>query len=276
MIRRFSYFLLLLVTFVSPAFAVDSLITFLPKKKFVPAFTASGTEHRISYNKQLTRGIIIGSMGGVFPVADVRYSDAEHTSYLVCQVSAASSVYTTLHSAGVKYRVTTVDFYVDIFFDIPLSHTTVLRAGWGHTSHHLADDAMLPGINAVNYARDYYDLFVVQKISEIGGFAYGGVYWTYSFLINKNIGRKLLPEFGAEGNLINITNDIALYAAADLKFRGELNYGSTQSYQVGVKAQNEDFRVVRVAYTFRTGVEERGQFYNLRNKLHTIGVFFDF
>ncbi|MBI2429597.1 MAG: hypothetical protein HYV29_12540 [Ignavibacteriales bacterium] len=62
----------------------------------------------------------------------------------------------------------------------------------------------------------------------------------------------------------------------DIKFRGELEYGSTQSYQVGVKSQNQNQRAVRFAYTFRTGLEERGQFYNQRNVFHTIGLFFDF
>lgn len=261
-----------ILLFISLLCADDAVpfISFLPEKKFVPAFTASGTEHRISYNKQLTRGAFIGSMGGIFPVANVRYNEME------CQVSAASSIYTTLQNAGIKFKVTDVNFYVDIFFDIPVTEETAIRTGWGHTSHHLADDALTPGLTPVNYARDYYEIFAFQKISAINGFAYGGVYWTYSFLINKNIGRKILPEFGVEGICVHLTNDISAYYAFDMKFRGELNYGSTQSYQLGIKSQNENLRAIRFAYTFRTGIEERGQFYHLRNELHTIGVFFDF
>jgi hypothetical protein len=247
-----------------------SVLSLLPEKKIVPAFTASGTEHRISYNKQLARGAFIGSMGGIFPVATVRYKEAE------CQISVASSIYTTLHNAGSKFKVTDVNFYVDLFFDIPVAVETIIRAGWGHTSHHLADDALLPGVTAINYARDYYALFGIQKLSAIDGFAYGGLYWTYSFLINKNIRRKLLPEIGAEGILLPLTNTFSFYGAVDMKFRGEMNYGSTQSYQAGIKSQNENMRAVRVAYTYRTGVEERGQFYTARDTFHSIGIFFDF
>ncbi len=260
------------VLLISLLSAGDSGLTLalLPEKKLIPAFTASGTEHRISYNNQLTRGSFIGSMGGIFPVADVRYND------LRCQVSAASSIYTTLHNAGIKFKVTDVNFYVDIFFDVPLSNETILRAGWGHTSHHLADDAVVPGITPINYARDYYDLFLAQQLHAINGFVYGGLYWTYSFLINSNAGRKILPEVGAEGTITPLFDSVVLYAALDLKFRGELTYGSTQSYQLGLKSQNENLRAVRFAYTFRTGLEERGQFYNLRNTSHTVGIFFDF
>lgn len=248
----------------------NSFLTVLPEKKLVPSFTASGTQHRISYNKQLTREIFIGSMGGVFPVADV------HVNNLLCQISAASSIYTSLQNAGIKYKVTNVDFYVDLFFDVPISVASILRFGWGHTSHHLADDAVVPGISPLNYARDYYDLFLVQTVGEINGFVYGGVYWNYSFLINSNIGRKILPEFGGETTIGTLYQSVAVYGAVDVKFHGELNYGTTQSYQIGIKSENQNFRAVRCAYTFRTGVEDRGQFYYLRNSLHTLGVFFDF
>lgn len=247
-----------------------SFLTLLPEKKFIPSFTASGTEHRISYNKQLTRGIFIGSMGGIFPVATVQYND------VLCQISAAGSVYTSLQNAGVKFKVTTVDFYADIFFDFPISDESVIRFGWGHTSHHLADDAMVQQVDPINYARDYYDLFFIRTIEHINGFAYGGLYWSYSFLINRNIGRKILPEVGAEATIVSLTHSVAAYSAVDFKFRGELNYGATQSYQIGIKSENAGFRALRVAYTFRTGVEDRGQFYYLRSTLHTVGVFFDF
>ncbi|MBI2429598.1 MAG: hypothetical protein HYV29_12545 [Ignavibacteriales bacterium] len=164
-----------------------SFLTLLPEKKFVSSFTASGTEHRISYNKLLTRRLFIGSMGGVFPVADI------HFDHIVCQASAAGSIYTSLQNAGRKYKVTDVNFYVDIFFDFRLSPETVLRTGWGHTSHHLADDALLPGVTAVNYARDYYEMFVVQQLPIINGSAYGGLYWTYSFY---SAARELLQNCG--------------------------------------------------------------------------------
>lgn len=269
MIRRIPILLFSLLSMLSAGNAQSS-VSFLPEKKFVPLFTASGTEHRISYNKQLTRGSFIGSMGGIFPLADIRYDD------LLCQVSAAGSIYTTLQNAGIKFKVTDVNFYVDLFFDVPLSAETAVRAGWGHTSHHLADDAMVPGAAPVNYARDYYDLFVVQKLSLVNGFVYGGTYWSYSFLIDRNVGRKILPEFGGEGIIVELYDTVVLYGAADFKFHGELKYGSTQSYQAGFKSQNERLRTLRLAYTYRTGIEERGQFYNQRTVFHTVGIFFDF
>lgn len=245
-------------------------VSFLPQSKLVPSLTASGTEHRISYNKQLTRGTIIGSMGGIFPLANISIRN------YFCQVSAASSVYTSLQSAGVKFKVTNVDFFVDIFFDIPVSPETVFRTGWGHTSHHLADDAVGPGIVPINYARDYYSFYAVQTLPFIAGTAYAGVQWTYSFLIDRNIGRKILPQAGGEINFFPLTHDLTVYGALDLKLHGERRYGSTQSYQVGMKTETASKRAARIAYTYRTGVDERGQFYDRRNDLHLIGLYFDF
>ncbi len=247
----------------------DSLIQFLPDNKIISALSASGTEHRISYNKFFEKGLFVGSMGGRFPIANF------YLNNWMCQISAASSIYTTLENAGVKYNVTNVDFYVDVDFDIPLYQETIIRSGWGHTSHHLVDDAIAEGRTAINYARDFYKIFLFQNFPGSNGFVYGGITWTYSFLINKNIGRKIMPEVGGDITLFSFNANSALYAAADIKFRGELNYASTQSCQAGIKIQNKTLRAVKIAYTFRTGAEERGQFYNERIQYQTLGIFFD-
>jgi len=268
--KRFFLFFVLLLPSVSFSSGIDSLISFLPSDRFVPSFTASGTEHRVSLNKQLTRGIFIGSMGGIFPVADIHLGDD------ICQFSIAATVYTSLQNANIKFDVTNVDFYVDFLFDIPLTDRLTTRVGWGHTSHHLADDAVGDGLVPINYARDYYQLFGTYSFPSPYAFVYGGVYWTYSFLINANIGRKLLPEFGGETDLVALSDQSSLFAALDCKYRGEVNFGSTQSYQFGYKIHNQQSRNIRLAYTFRTGIDERGQFYSQHTTLHTVGLFFDF
>ena len=264
--------ILLLFSFSASLCAQERIITFLPEKKFVPSFTASGTEHRISYAKSLTEGSFIGSLGGFFPAALITIDGKE------CLIGVGSTLYTTLQSGGVKYNVTNADFYVDLTFDVPVAEQSVVRFGAGHTSHHLVDDGVATrGAGAVlNYARDYYQLFYMHKLSLIRGFLYGGTYYTYSFLINSRRDGQFLFQIGTDGGNIPFYKSVALYGAVDFKVRSEVNYGSTQSYQVGIRTMNEQYRAIRFAYTYRTGVDERGQFYDQYIHQHSLGLFFDF
>ncbi len=250
----------------------DPFITLLPKEQFVPSFTASGTEPRLSYSKDVNKGVFNAGLGGSVRAALVRLYGME------CLVSVSGTVYTTLASAGVKYNVTNADYYADVTFDIPAAERTMLRIGSGHTSHHLVDDAVIQfgSPSVINYARDYLQLFVVQHLPSIRGFVYGGTYFTHSFLLNTRKDGQFLLQLGADGGNLPLFGPVELYGAFDLKFRGEVNYGSTQSYQIGIRARNDLFSAVRLAFTHRTGMEERGQFYDQRITTQSIGLFFDF
>ena len=250
----------------------DAFITFMPKKQFIPSFTAGGTEHRLSYTKDLNKGLFNAGLGGSIRTALVRLYGME------CLVTVSGTVYTTLANAGVKYQVTNADYYADVTFDVPVAEGTVLRAGAGHTSHHLVDDAVAQrrSFAIMNYARDYVQLFAVQQVSAIRGFIFGGTYFNHSFLINTRRDGLFLFQLGADGGNLPLFGPVELYGAFDLKYRGELNYGSTQSYQIGIRARNDLYSAVRFAYTYRTGLEERGQFYDQRITTQNIGLFFDF
>jgi hypothetical protein len=249
----------------------DSLITFLPIEKRTTVFSADGNAHRISYNKLTNRGSLIGSMGGIFPVANISLFDVD------AQLSLASSVYTFLNNAGIRFQIVNVDFFVDVFADISLSQLSTLRIGGGHTSQHLSDDAFesLGFTRSVNYARDYYQLFVIHRVPAIRGFVYGGAYYTHSFLVDTRIDGQWLFQAGGEFLNMTVYGPVQCYGAVDVKVRGELEFGSTQSYQAGIKIANTALTAIRLAYTFRTGIEDRGQFYNQRNDYHTVGMFFD-
>lgn len=250
----------------------SNAITFFPEKKFIPSFTASGTEHRISYAKQLNNNLLSGSLGGFFPAALIRYQKVE------CIVNVGSTMYTSLKSSGIKYNVLTADFYVDVTFDFLLSECSALRLGSGHTSHHLADDGVLSfgAANVLNYARDYYQIFYIHHLPAIRGFVYGGTYYSYSFLINERKDSQFLFQAGAEWGNIILWKHIAMYMAFDLKVRSEVKYSSTQSYQTGIRVMNENFRAVRFAYTYRKGIDDRGQFYHQQNNYHSLGLYLDF
>lgn len=251
----------------------NSFITLVPDTAFIPSFTADGTAHRLSYAKDLSSGSFFAGLGGSFPAAVVRYGGLE------CLITVSGTVYTTLADGGVKFQVTNADYFADVMFDIPVADGIAVRLGSGHTSHHLVDDAVLaPGGSArvINYARDYYQMFLFHEIPVVRGFAYAGMYYDHSYLENIRKDGQFLYQFGADGGNLPLFSTLSLYGAFDIKLRGAVNYGSTQSYQIGFRSQNEHRRGVRLAYTYRTGMEERGQFYNQRSTVQSIGLFFDF
>jgi hypothetical protein len=252
---------------------VNDIITLVPDTSFIPSFTADGTAHRLSYAKDISSGSFFAGLGGSFPAAVVRYGEVE------CLIAISGTVYTTLADGGVKFQVTNADYFADVTFDIPVVDGIAVRLGSGHTSHHLVDDAVLaPGgiARIINYARDYYQLFVVHEAPLVLGFAYAGMYYDHSYLENIRKDGQFLYQFGADGGNLPLFSTVALYGAFDIKLRGAVNYGATQSYQIGFRSQNENRRGVRLAYTYRTGMEERGQFYNQRSTVQSIGLFFDF
>lgn len=268
------FFIVLFLNTFHPAelLAQQSHLQLVPDTSFIPSFTASGTEHRLSYGKCLSNGSFFAGLGGNFHAALIRYHGVE------CLVTVSGTVYTTLNNAGIRYQVTNADYYADVMFDVPVYAHTVLRIGSGHTSHHLVDDgvAAYGPSAAINYARDYYQLFIVRHISEIRGFIYGGTYYTHSFLINTRRDGQWLLQFGGDGGNFPVVSSVEIYGAFDCKFRSEVQYGSTQSYQIGLRADNAIFHAARLAYTYRTGIEERGQFYQQRSSTHSMGLYFDF
>jgi hypothetical protein len=274
MIERASIRTILLLLFCTVAVLPQSrpMITLVPDTLFIPSFTADGTAHRLSYTKDLGSEAFYAGLGGSFPAAIVRAAGLE------CLVTVSGTVYTTLVSAGVKFQVTNADYFADVTFDIPVAPATVVRLGSGHTSHHLVDDAVLaPGgaARVINYARDYYQLFVLQRVEAMRGFVYGGAYYDHSYLENVRNDGQFLLQFGGDGGNIPLYGPLELYAAADVKLRGAVNYGSTQSYQLGIRARNPFGRSARLAYTYRTGMEERGQFIRSRATVQSIGLYFD-
>jgi hypothetical protein len=272
--QRLIFLIIGVILFSASTFSqTTSPVTLVPDTSFIPSFTADGTAHRLSYAKDLSSGSFFAGLGGSFPAALVQYAGLE------CLITVSGTVYTTLADGGVKFLVTNADYYADVTFDLPVTKQTVVRLGSGHTSHHLVDDAVLaPGgaARVINYARDYYQLFVVEQFPAMRGFLYGGVYYDHSYLENVRRDGQFLYQFGADGGILPLFHTVALYSAVDVKFRGAVNYSSTQSYQIGIRAKNGSSRNVRLAYTYRTGVEERGQFLHQRITIQSIGLFFDF
>lgn len=210
-------------------------------------------------------------MGGIFSLVDVRWGQ------FTAQLSAGSSVYAYLDPPARSNLVST-DFYIDfVIIDIPLTDRWALRIAPGHTSHHLSDNAYeASGLEkSLNYVRDYWEVFAIYRSEELKGFLYGGAYYNYTYQIAREINKPWIFEVGAELLQTQLASGIIAYFGIDIKLREESHYATTQNYQLGVKFLNDDSYTVRLALDFRTGIDERGQYVQNRERWVMIAAYID-
>ena len=240
-----------------------------PDRPLFPRLVADGTAQQMSLSKDLDSKRIVGSIGGLQRLFGTSVAN------LPVQFSIGATVYGNFIRQPNVLDVVTVDFFVDLPLDIRLSEALTLRTGWGHYSAHLADDGIEAlGQHSINYAKDYIPLFLAFDLPQIHGYIYGGARIDY-FTIPVRNGHVVLEGGSEFGNLL-VTRGLILYGAFDIKVRQEISWGSTQSYQVGLRFLSMGPRAVRFAYTYRTGGDERGQFYGQSLTSSLIGLFLDF
>jgi len=128
-----------------------------------------------------------------------------------------------------------VDFFVDLLFDLRLNENYAIRAGAGHTSQHLSDDALkkFGNLSSINYVRDYYQLFLIRSFPQHHLTLYGGVYYNHNFKTTQNgIGKNdsaiydksgtPLFQAGFEHTPFRVSETGFFFWSADVKFRGNL------------------------------------------------------
>ncbi|MCX6149681.1 MAG: DUF1207 domain-containing protein [Ignavibacteriales bacterium] len=243
--------------------------TFFPDERIFPKFLADGTAQQFSLNKNAYTRRWIGSIGGIQRFYELRYGD------IIFQIGLGATVYASLIRRPDMLEVQTACFFVDVPIEIKLSEKLSLRTGYGHYSAHLVDDGIEAlKITAINYAKDFVPFFAAYKLCFINGFVYGGLRFdTYTI---PEYNKRWNFQFGGEGGNIEIIDGLRIYGAMDIKLKSEVNYASTQSYQIGVKFLEQNSHAIRIAYTYRTGIEDRGQFYKDKTDLSLFGIFFDY
>ena len=241
-----------------------------PRQPIAPLFTADATAHRIGVTSiNLSRRVSV-SLGNLLPVANVTVYGQP------LGIAVGGSIHAELEPDEMASLVTT-DFFVDyLLVDIPFTPDWILRMGVGHSSHHLSDNwyELLQKTSSLTYSKDYSQLFVVRKIPAYNLFLYGGVTYAYAFIVNTEISPPWLLQCGGEKDLASYFDDmLSLYCAIDIKLRQEASFGATQSYQLGLQFKNNNERNLRLAYQFRSGLDERGQFYNERRSFHGVSLY---
>jgi len=245
-----------------------ALVVFPPASMF-PHMYANALSHQFGVSKDLSSAMIRGSIGGRIPVLEV------HCDRMTVQAGAAATVLTSIVKKPKLLQVLTVDFLVEFPIDITLTDRTTLRTGYGHFSAHFADDGIeILGKSSINYAKDYLMLLGSWQIPAIDGALYAGGHWDFHSLPEE--GSHWMAQWGLEAGNLKLFPEIFCYAALDVQWKSEVAWATLQNYQCGVKLFPRGGRAVRVAYTYRTGVDERGQFYRQQTDVHLIGIYIDF
>jgi hypothetical protein len=242
-------------------------ISFLPGEKVFPLFTADGLSHQLSLSRVTENREWIGAVGGSVPMVQLDIHQA------TMQASVAATIFNRLIKTPDHLTVYTVDFKVDFPVDIRLSDLA-LRLAAGHISCHFADDAIeLLGKHSIQHINDYFSFDAAYDVSAILGYVYGG--FNYSYGTQPVAFRPWLLQVGAEFANVELRKEVSVYGAIDVKARQEVGWGSTRSFQVGVKLFPHLNRRLRLAYTLRLGYEDRGQFYLNRETLNLVSAFLD-
>ncbi len=240
---------------------------FFPETTYVSAFAADAHAHRMMIENIVLTKNERASMGGLFPIVAI---DMFGTTV---QANLAASVHFELHPMG-QAHVVSNDYYVDyLLLDIPVHQNYFARFVTGHTSHHLSDNwyERLKLTAAIRYSRDYVKLFMIRETGANDQF-YLGADYAYIFTVNGlRTFKRWTLQTGGKISLAELHPDITLYAAADCKVRQEAGFAATNTLQLGVALPMQRGKILRVLYQYRTGLDERGQFYLQHRILNTVG-----
>ena len=243
-------------------------ITLFPDEEFIRSFSADARAHRMSVENILFSKDLRASMGAKVPVFGINLDGT------TAQTSLGASVHFELHPVG-QAQIVSNDYYIDfLILDVLLMKGHFARFVMGHTSHHLSDNwyERLQFSTSVRYSRDYVKVFYIYDCDRASQY-YLGVDYAYIFTIGQKIAKPWTFQAGGEIELAKIYDSIRLYGAADSKIRQESQFAATTTVQIGAKMPMRQFQSIRLAYQYRFGLDERGQFFPQHRRLHTIGLY---
>jgi hypothetical protein len=264
---KIKLFILLILIYPVQFYTQQFEITLLPEEKKYEGYYADALAHQFSLSKHLESSEWFGNIGNVLTLADITLMN------IPFQISGAATIFNTIIKTPGHIQVYTVDYLVDFYADIALTESIIGRFQLGHLSAHYSDDGITElGFYPINYVRDYAALHVQYLLDITNGKVYSGVFYNFH---NEPEPAEITIQFGADAEKL-ITKLFSFYAALDIKVKSEVNYGTTQSFQTGIKFYGSGSYALRIAYTHRRGFEERGQLFAQKDIKNSLGFYFDF
>lgn len=260
--------MLLVLFFPGKSIARDSVaLQFFPDSSIFPTFFADALAHQLSISKILDNREWIGAIGVQVPVAGLSVSGMQ------LQVSPGATAFSTVIKTPGHITVKTIDYKVDFPVDVRMGNITT-RIGYGHISAHYADDGIEQlGASSISAVKDYValHLFYFDRFFPAG--VYGGM--VYSYHNEPELDKPWMLQWGIQSVSVPVADWIALYGAMDFKLKQEVGWGSTRSFQLGARLFTNGERGIRLAFTHRSGYEERGQLFRNSLKMNIFTLYVD-
>jgi hypothetical protein len=243
-------------------------VEFFPGHKLYPAYRADALAHQLSLSRVTDNREWIGVIGGLLPLLEIAEPG------FTMQVGLGASVFNRILKTPGHITVQTIDYRIDFPFDFLLGAFTI-RVGYGHISNHYADDGLeILGLRSINAVKDYVQLGVARWVSLVRGDLYIGAAFNYH---NEPLpDRRWMFQAGSNFGNYPLTSWLTVYGAIDIKIKEEVRWGTTQSYQAGLAFVPRGGYAIRLAYTHRTGFEERGQVYDQSVTANLVSLTIDF
>ncbi|MEW5797698.1 MAG: DUF1207 domain-containing protein [Bacteroidota bacterium] len=241
-----------------------------PDTQFVPTFPSDGDAHRMKIETVEFTQTMKVSMGTVFPFAEISLFG------ITTQAGAGASVHFEVRPMG-QAHIVSDEYYIDyLILDFPIAQNFFVRFAGGHTSHHLSDNwyERLQLSSAFHYARDYVKLFGVYS-NDGNLLLYAGANYGYIVTIKQRIAKPWNFQAGGEAVLMKVLDFLSLFYAFDGKIKQEAGFAATVTHQLGAKFTAPSARNLRIAFQYRHGLDERGQFFPQHRALSTLGIYFD-
>lgn len=244
---------------------------FLPAHNRFPVFSADPSTPDFSIQKMFGNEDLIGKLGATIPLAQFLLNNKR------LQIDAATSTISFFQAPGGGLKVISTDFHFFTSASVEWTPTFSWRFGFGHTSHHLNDNALTrtPALTPTNYSRDYLAFDCLISIPSYRAMFYAGINDALQFHVSTNAQESVWILLGGVPVKVRILESCDLYAAFNLRFRQEFQFAATQNFQVGLEFASENGRVLRAALDLQTGKDNRGQFYDKPLDIATIGLYFD-
>ena len=240
----------------------------LPEERIFPRIHASGQAHQLGIAKDLGSRQWFGDIGGERPLFELSGGPVD------VQAGIGATVHAGILRKPPLLQVVTVDFVVDFPIDFRITQELSIRTGYGHFSAHIADDGIeVLSLHPINYAKDYVTLLGSYRFPEHHAMVYAGGRYDFHTLPARD--KHLVAQVGGEIQPLQLFEGCRLYAAVDFRLKEESAWRAIQSYQAGCELSGPAATAIRVAYTFRTGSDDRGQFFDRTLTASLFGVYID-
>lgn len=261
-------------TVVGASFLISSLLiagtpgalSFFPETTLVRTFTAAPHTNRMSALNLLGSKDLLTSIGGQFPIV------GWEAGGIPFQAALAASVHFELHPQG-QAQVVSDEYYIDfVTLDASLSEQWKMRWVAGHTSHHLSDNwfERLGYTQAVRYSRDYVKAFIIWQPERMQWYA--GADYAHHFTIGTPNAHRWNVQTGFSADIYALATDAVWYVAGDLLLRQEARSAATNTLQTGLRVPMRRNGILRFVLQYRTGVDDRGQFFPQHRSLLSAGI----